>query len=83
MNGRQYFAKLARQMHLAGLHPDDVQRLDPLDLKRGPLKSKLGGRITIDLKRLAPEETDRRRKLSEEFLKQPVERVPAEEDPEG
>lgn len=79
MKGRDYFRKWACQLNIETMDPDAIQELPPLDVKHGERKSKLGGRITRDLKRLSPEEVAERRRLSEEFLKQPVEHVPAEE----
>jgi DNA-binding transcriptional regulator YdaS (Cro superfamily) len=73
MNGREYFAKWERKLHIEGA--------DPASLKPGALESRVGGNIsTRDLKRLTPEEIQESRKLSEEFLKQPAEHFPAEEE---
>jgi hypothetical protein len=84
MNGRQYFAKWEREFDVAGVAPDVVQEGEPpAKVKRGPVESKLGGRITRDLKYLSPDGTVQRRELSEGFLKQPVERVPGEVDDES
>jgi hypothetical protein len=68
MNGRRYFAEAARRLHIDRLDPDEIAELPPLDVKRGPAESKLGGRIAHNLKRLSPEETAARRESSEELL---------------
>jgi hypothetical protein len=79
MNGRQYFAKWEREFKVAGVPPDVVQEAKPpTQVKRGPVESKLGGRITRDLKYLSPDDAVQRRELSEGFLKQPAESVPGE-----
>lgn len=80
VNGRRYFAEWARRLNLDSLDPDAVQNLPSADLKTGPTASRRGGKVMIDLIRLSPEEIAERRRLSEEFLKQPVEHVPAEDE---
>jgi hypothetical protein len=80
INGREYFTRLERELKIEGMSPDKVRALPPLELKRGAVESKLGGRIARDLKRLSPQEISERRSLSEQFLKQPVETVRGEVD---
>lgn len=82
MDGRAYFKKWAKEYRLENLDPDVLEEHRLTGLKRGPAESKLGGRITRDLKHLLPEETARRRKVSEEFLKQPPVHFPADEQPD-
>lgn len=79
MSGRDYFERLAQELRIEALDPSDIAHLEPLELKRGAAESKLGGRITRDLTRLSPEETEEQRRKSEELLKQPVRRFPAED----
>lgn len=83
VNGRDYFKSLERELGVQHLDPDAVQELPPLEVKRGSVKSKLGGRIASDLEYLTPDEVAERKRLSEEFLKRPVERVPEEEADES
>lgn len=72
MKGSEYFRVWAQRL---GINDYSKQ---PEGLKVGAVESKLGGRITRDLTRLSPEETAKRRRESEEFLKQPVQHVRAE-----
>lgn len=81
IDGRAYFKKWAKAYRLENLDPDVISEDRLTGLKHGPAESKLGGRITRDLKRLLPEEIARRRKVSEEFLKQPPIHFPADEHP--
>lgn len=75
--GRDYFGKLAREYRVESQDPDELtDSPPPTELKRGSSISRVGGRIAKDLKRLEPEETEERRELSEEFLKQPVRHFP-------
>jgi hypothetical protein len=79
-DGRAYFRKWAAAYRIEGLDPDAVSEKPlPANLKRGAAESKLGGRITRDLKRLERQETERRRELSEEFLKRPARHFAADE----
>jgi hypothetical protein len=81
MNGRAYFWKWGRAYHIEGLDPDVICEVaQPAGLKHGPVESKRGGRITRDLVCLPPDETKKRRELSEAFLKQPVVHFAADED---
>lgn len=70
--GRKYFGQLAKQYEVEGLTPDAVyEKPSKVILKRGPIESKRGGRIASrDLKEVGPGK-ERRRQLSDEFLKQP------------
>src|SRR4051812_12138401 len=81
MNGRAYFEELERKLHIDGLDPEavrDAEQTKP-PLKRGTEKSRVGGRITQDLKRLTPAEVEERRARSEAFLRQPAREVPGEQ----
>ena len=80
VNGRAYFKRAARELKIADLDPDAIQALPPLDSQRGSRKSRVGGRITWDLKHLSAEETEDRAKRSEEFLNQKPVVFAAEED---
>lgn len=82
VNGREYFRQLAKQLRIERLDPSQIAHLEPLKLRRGTAESKLGGRITRDLKRLSAEETAEQRRKSEELLEKPERRFPAE-DPEA
>jgi len=79
INGREYFGKYEREMHIDSMPADKVEQLDSSGLKRGASESKRGGRITRDLKKLPPEETASRRRRSEAFLKKPAQHVPSED----
>jgi hypothetical protein len=79
MNGREYFRQLAKQLRIERLDPSQITHLEPLKLRRGAAESKLGGRITRDLRRLSPEETAEQRQKSEELLGKPERRFPAED----
>jgi len=82
VNGRAYFRRAAREMHIAGLDPDAIQALDRPRLGSGPKQSRVGGRIAWNLRHLSAEETKERAERSEQFLKQePV--VFAEEENGG
>jgi len=76
-----YFDEWARRLRIDGLDAAELhEKLEPLtNLEHGPTSSRLGGRITKDLKRLSPEEFDARRRQSERFLKRPAETFPADE----
>jgi hypothetical protein len=79
MDGRAYFRKWAKEYRLENLAPDVIEEHRLVGLKHGAAESKLGGRITRDLKRLLPDEIARRRKISEAFLKQPPVDFPADD----
>ncbi len=84
MTGREYFDEWGRRLCLTGLDPDVIQHAaDRTEVQHGPAESKLGGRITRDLKQLPPEDSAQRKELSEAFLKQPVEHVRDEEEGAG
>lgn len=80
MNGREYFKEAAQKLGISGLDPVAVQNSAKSEkLKPGNHESRVGGRITRNLKRLTPEQTADRRRRSERFLKQPAESFPAED----
>ena len=81
MSGRAYFEELERKLNIDGLDPEAVREAEHTKpgLKRGTAESRVGGRITRDLKRLSPEETEERRERSEAFLRQPAREVPGEQ----
>jgi hypothetical protein len=79
INGRAYFGKWGKEYRLDRLDPDALSEVPlPPELQRGSTKSRVGGRIAHDLERLEPAETEKRRKLSEEFLKRPAQHFPAD-----
>jgi hypothetical protein len=77
-DGRAYFKKLASEYHIDGLDPDSIVEKPLPRLKRGSAESKLGGRITRDLKRVEANEAAERREQSEKFLKCPARYFPAD-----
>jgi hypothetical protein len=77
-DGRAYFKQLASEYHIDGLDPDSIAEKPLPRLKGGSAESKLGGRITRDLKRVEANEAAERRKQSEEFLKRPARDFPAD-----
>ena len=84
VNGRDYFLRAERELHIENLDAASVQeKSNSGGLPRGPSESRVGGRITRDLKRLSPEETAERRRRSEEFLKRPATDFPAENAQRG
>lgn len=80
VNGRDYFRKAARELHIAGMDPDAIQALDRPKVASGTRKSRVGGRIAWDLRHLSVEETRERAERSEQFLKQEPVVFSAEED---
>jgi hypothetical protein len=82
VNGRQYFRALEERLHIEDLDPAALAEREYSGLKRGPAQSRIGGRLTVDLKRLTPEEVGDRRRRSEEFLQMPRETFPDETDEE-
>jgi hypothetical protein len=81
VNGRAYFRKVAREMHISGMDPDALQALDRPKAEPGPKKSRVGGHIAWNLRHLSVEETNERALRSEKFLKQePVVFAAEEED---
>jgi hypothetical protein len=77
-DGRAYFKKLAAEYHLDELDPDSIVEKPLPRLKRGAAESKLGGRITRDLKHVEADEAAEHREQSEEFLKRPARDFPAD-----
>jgi hypothetical protein len=76
-----YFDDVAKEMGIADLAPSEIhEELGEVPgLKHGPTASRLGGRVTTDLKRLTPEEFAQRHEESEQFLKQKRIRYKADE----
>lgn len=83
MNGREYFRKLAADEKLDRLNAAEVSELPPLELKKGPVESRLGGRIARDLKALTPEETAQQHAKADKLVNHPRRSFPAEEDDES
>lgn len=79
MSGRDYFGQRSRDLQIDRLDPSQIVHMDPLDLQRGTAESRMGGRITRDLKRLSAEETAEQRRKSEELLGQPERHFAAED----
>jgi hypothetical protein len=80
MKGREYFERCERELDIADLDPASIREdLPPLDLEVGPTRSRVGGRITTDLKRLDATEIAERQKRAESFLHRPPKYFPAEE----
>jgi hypothetical protein len=78
-DGRTYFGKWATEYHIEGLDPDAiVEKPIPSGLKRGSAESKLGGRITRDLKRVEQKTAQQHFEQSEAFLKGPARHFPAD-----
>jgi hypothetical protein len=80
MSGRAYFQKAARDLKLDGQDPVAIQDLERLDSKTGRRRSRVGGHIAWNLRRLTPQETRERAERSERFLKQDPVSFPAEEE---
>ncbi len=80
--GRAYFRKLEEDYAIEKLDPDALSGKPPtVPLKRGSAKSRVGGRLGhYDLTSLEPEETQKRIRQSEEFLRQPPQRFPEDEN---
>ncbi|HEX8086254.1 MAG TPA: hypothetical protein VF529_18335 [Solirubrobacteraceae bacterium] len=79
MSGRDYFDARARELKIDGLDPSQVAALGPLKLKVGAAESRVGGKITRDLKRLSPEEAAEHRRKADELLSKPPRHFPAED----
>jgi len=81
VNGRAYFRHAEQELEIQDLDPVAVRtELEPLDLNKGPNKSRVGGNIAHNLKQLSAEDEDERRQRTERFLKQPDKHFPAEEE---
>lgn len=81
MTGRAYLDEWARRLGIDELDPAAIhEELEPLELRHGPTESRLGGRLTRNLRRLSPAEIEERRQRSEAFLTRPAQRFPADEE---
>jgi hypothetical protein len=81
VNGREYFRRAERELRIENLDPAAIRKdLEPLALRDGSARSRVGGSIAHNLKCLSPEGAAERRRRSERFLKQPDKHFPAEEE---
>jgi hypothetical protein len=82
LDGREYFREAERELGIEDLDPAAVrEQSEDSDLESGPATSQRGGDLSHhDLEQLDEAEIAKRRRQSEEFLKQEEEHFPAEEE---